>query len=66
MKRRLNIPYTREEHDARKLERALKNLDKRVNITQPEQRIQTLEKEYRLLEEEYKRVIKRLEDAPEL
>ncbi|XP_053984696.1 histone acetyltransferase type B catalytic subunit isoform X1 [Hylaeus volcanicus] len=68
VKRRLNIPYRREQNDLRKLECALQNIDKRSNITLPtlEQRMQTLEKEYRSLEEEYKKVIKRLEDAEEL
>lgn len=68
IKRRLNIPYKREQNDLKKLECALKNVDKRANVTVPtsEQRIQTLEKEYRCLEEEYKKVIKRLEDAEEL
>ncbi|XP_076233628.1 histone acetyltransferase 1 isoform X2 [Calliopsis andreniformis] len=68
VKKRLNIPYKREQNDLRKLECALKNVDKRTNITMPtsEQRLQTLEKEYRSLEEEYKKVIKRLEDAEEL
>ncbi|XP_043255255.1 histone acetyltransferase type B catalytic subunit isoform X2 [Colletes gigas] len=68
VKRRLNIPYRREQNDLKKLECALQNIDKRSNITLPtlEQRMQTLEKEYRSLEEEYKKVIKRLEDADEL
>ncbi|CAL7949822.1 unnamed protein product [Xylocopa violacea] len=68
VKRRLNIPYRREQNDLKKLECALRNIDKRANITLPtlEQRMQTLEKEYRSLEEEYKKVIKRLEDAEEL
>lgn len=68
VKRRLNIPYRREQNDLKKLECALKNIDKHSNITLPtlEQRIQTLEKEYKSLEEEYKKVIKRLEDAEEL
>ncbi|XP_076283247.1 histone acetyltransferase 1 isoform X1 [Lasioglossum baleicum] len=68
VKKRLNIPYKREQNDLRKLECALKNIDKKSNITLPtsEQRLQTLEKEYRSLEEEYKKVIKRLEDAEEL
>ncbi|XP_003701894.1 histone acetyltransferase 1 isoform X2 [Megachile rotundata] len=68
VKKRLNIPYRREQNDLKKLECALKTIDKRGNITLPslEQRIQTLEKEYRGLEEEYKKVIKRLEDAEEL
>ncbi|XP_076666811.1 histone acetyltransferase 1 [Andrena cerasifolii] len=68
VKRRLNIPYRREQNDIKKLECALRNVDKRANITLPtsEQRIQSLEKEYRSLEDEYKKVIKRLEDAEEL
>ncbi|XP_031831416.1 histone acetyltransferase 1 [Nomia melanderi] len=63
VKRRLNIPYKREQNDLKKLECALKNIDKKSNVTLPttEQRLQTLEKEYRSLEEEYKRVIKRLD-----
>ncbi|XP_017891786.1 histone acetyltransferase type B catalytic subunit [Ceratina calcarata] len=68
IKKRLNIPYRREQSDLRKLECALKNIDRRVNIALPtmEQRIQILEKEYKTLEDEYKKVIKRLEDAEEL
>nr|XP_033337171.1 histone acetyltransferase type B catalytic subunit isoform X1 [Megalopta genalis]XP_033337172.1 histone acetyltransferase type B catalytic subunit isoform X1 [Megalopta genalis]XP_033337173.1 histone acetyltransferase type B catalytic subunit isoform X1 [Megalopta genalis] len=68
VKKRLNIPYKREQNDLRKLECALKNIGKKSNYTLPtsEQRLQTLEKEYRSLEEEYKKVIKRLEDADEL
>lgn len=68
VKRRLNIPYKREQNDLRKLECALRNIDKKSNIAVPtsEQRLQTLEKEYRSLEEEYKKITKRLEDAEEL
>lgn len=68
VKKRLNIPYRREQNDLKKLECALRNVDKRANITLPtsEQRMQSLEKEYRSLEDEYKKVIKRLEDAEEL
>lgn len=68
VKKRLNVPYKREQQDLRKLESALKNLDKKGNVIIPpaEQRIQTLEKEYRLLEEEYKQVIRRLEEASEV
>ena len=64
----MNIPYRREQNDLKKLECALKNIDKRTSITLPtlDQRMQTLEKEYRSLEEEYKKLIKRLEDAEEL
>lgn len=70
VKKRLNIPYKREQNDLKKLECALKNIDKRVNLQislpSTEQRIQTLDKEYKSLEEEYKKVIKRLEDEAEL
>ncbi|XP_032673414.1 histone acetyltransferase type B catalytic subunit [Odontomachus brunneus] len=67
VKGRLNIPYKRKENEEKKLERALMYVDKRANPLPPlEQRIQLLDKEYRFLEEEYKRVIQRLEDAPEL
>ncbi|XP_003395429.2 histone acetyltransferase type B catalytic subunit [Bombus terrestris] len=68
IKRRLNIPYRREQNDLVKLECALKNIDKRMNITLPtlEQRMQTLDQEYNSLEEEYRKVIKRLENAGEL
>ncbi|KZC06490.1 PREDICTED: histone acetyltransferase type B catalytic subunit [Dufourea novaeangliae] len=68
VKKRLNIPYKREQNDLRKLECALRHIDQKSNVTLPalEQRLQTLEKEYRSLEEEYKKVIKRLEDADEL
>lgn len=68
VKKRLNIPYRREQNNLRKLECALKNNDARVKIALPtmEQHIQILEKEYRSLEEEYKKVIKRLEDSKEL
>ena len=88
VKRRLNIPYKREQNDMNKLEAALRggssggssgggsggssgaggsgsssNNDKRLGIVLPkqEERIQLLEKEYRTLEEEYKKVIKRLD-----
>lgn len=68
VKRRLNIPYKREQNDIKKLELALKSLNKRSNVSLPlpEQRIKVLEKAYRLLEEDYKKVVKRLEDETEL
>lgn len=64
VKRRLNIPYKREQNDLRKLESALKQLDQCSGVTLPsaEQRMQTLDKEYRALEEEYRKVVKRLEE----
>ena len=63
VKKRLNIPYKREENDMKKLEAALKSKDNKgasINLPIQEQRIQILEKEYRELEEEYKKVVKRL------
>lgn len=67
VKKRLNIPFKRDQHDQKKLEAALKNLNKEGNISVPpaEQRLQYLEKEYRALEEEYKRVVKRLDETSE-
>ena len=55
-----------------KIERALKNTGDKSTYTNgnglpsDEQRKEILEKEYRILEEEYKMVIKRLEYASEL
>lgn len=68
IKKRLNIPYKREQHDQAKLDRVLKNMDKPSSISAHanEQRIQTLDKEYKLLEEDYLKVVKRLENASEL
>lgn len=68
VKKRLNIPYKREQNDIKKLELVLKSLNKRSNITlpAPEQRMKILEKSYRVLEEDYKKVVKRLEDETEL
>ncbi|XP_012276079.1 histone acetyltransferase type B catalytic subunit [Orussus abietinus] len=68
VKKRLNIPYKREQQDLKKMESVLKMLDKYSNVAlpAPEQRLQTLEKEYRTLEEEYKKVIKRMDEISEL
>lgn len=60
VKKRLNSPYKRGLQDMKRLE-SLGN----VAIPPPEQRIQSLEKEYRSLEEDYKKVIRRLEEASE-
>ena len=67
VKKRLNVPYKREQNDVKKLEAALKKLTKQGNMTLPavEQRIQLLEKEYNSLEEEYKKVIKRIQESSE-
>lgn len=67
VKKRLNIPYKREQHDQKRLEAALKNLSKQGNVPLPasEQRMQILEKDYRALEKEYKKVISRLDETSE-
>lgn len=69
VKKRLNVPYKRERRDLKKLESVVKSLDKKetsnVILLPNEQRIQALEKEYRGLEEEYKKVIKRLDETSE-
>ncbi|XP_057324795.1 histone acetyltransferase type B catalytic subunit isoform X3 [Microplitis mediator] len=69
VKKRLNVPYKRERRDLKKLESVVKSLDQKesgnVILLPNEQRIQTLEKEYRALEEEYKKVIKRLDETSE-
>lgn len=72
VKKRLNIPFKRKQNEELKIERALKNSADKSTYTNcnglpsDEQRKEILEKEYRLLEEEYKMVIKRLEYASEL
>ncbi|XP_043277362.1 histone acetyltransferase type B catalytic subunit [Venturia canescens] len=67
VKKRLNIPYKREQHDQKRLEAALKTLSKQGNVPLPagEQRMQILEKDYRALETEYKKVISRLDETSE-
>lgn len=69
VKKRLNVPYKRERRDLKKLESVVKSLDQKesgnVILLPNEQRIQTLEKEYRALEDEYKKVIKRLDETSE-
>lgn len=64
VKKRLNIPYKREQNDLKKLELVFKSLNKRSNITLPpmEQRMKILDKLYRILEEDYKKVVKRLKE----
>lgn len=59
VKKRLNIPYKRG-LDMKKLE-SVGN----VPLPQNEQRIQSLEKEYRLLEDDYKKVVRRLDETSE-
>jgi len=67
VKKRLNIPFKRRENEERKIERALKDVDKKTytnGLPSLEQRIEILEKEYQLVEEEYKAVIERLKYGP--
>lgn len=67
VKRRLNIPFKRKENEEKKLERALMYVDSRTNPLPPlEQRIQILDKQYRFLEDEYKKIVQRLENESEL
>lgn len=72
VKKRLNIPFKRKQNEELKIERALKNADKKTytngnnGLPTDEQRKEILEKEYRFLEEEYKAIVKRIEYAPEL
>ncbi|XP_046480179.1 histone acetyltransferase type B catalytic subunit [Neodiprion pinetum] len=65
IKRRLNVPYQREQKNFKKLQRALKPMEGSTVIDgpAPEQRMQILEKQYRLLEEDYKKVIDRIETS---
>lgn len=69
VKKRLNIPFKRKENEERKIERALKNVDKKTytnGLPSLEERREILEKEYQLVEEEYKAVIERLNYGSEL
>lgn len=65
VKRRLNVPYQREQKNFKKLQRVLKSVEGSGVIDGPssEQRMQILDKQYRLLEEDYKKVIQRMEAA---
>ncbi|EFN74844.1 Histone acetyltransferase type B catalytic subunit [Camponotus floridanus] len=71
VKNRLNIPFKRKQNEEAKIERALRSEDKRTytsdnGLPSEEQRKEILEKEYRILEDEYKTIIKRLEYATDL
>ncbi|XP_031786692.1 histone acetyltransferase type B catalytic subunit [Nasonia vitripennis] len=64
VKKRLNIPYRRE-GNLKKLEAAFKSNENRPGVSSlsiKEQRIQTLDKEFKALEDEYKKVIRRLDN----
>ncbi|XP_051155616.1 histone acetyltransferase type B catalytic subunit [Leptopilina boulardi] len=62
VKRRLNIPLKREQHGLKK-ESSVKLTDANRILSEPEYCMEILEKEYRLLEEEYDKVIKRMENS---
>lgn len=65
VKRRLNIPLQREQRGLKKIELASKVLNQGTEFG-PEYYMEILEKEYRLLEEEYEKVIKRIENSVQL
>nr|CAG4637028.1 EOG090X06NC [Ceriodaphnia reticulata]SVE72949.1 EOG090X06NC [Ceriodaphnia reticulata] len=62
VKRRLNIPYQKEAADYKKLEKALnpEELRSTLSTSTKEQRIENLEKQYQILENEYRNVFKRI------
>lgn len=62
VKRRLNIPYQKEAADYKKLEKALnpEELRSTLSTSTKEQRIENLEKQYQLLEAEYRHTLERL------
>nr|CAG4648667.1 EOG090X06NC [Polyphemus pediculus] len=62
VKRRLNIPYQKEASDFKKLQKALnpEELRSTLSTSTKEQRIESLEKQYQQLENEYRHVLERL------
>nr|CAG4634801.1 EOG090X06NC [Alona affinis] len=62
VKRRLNIPYQKEASDYKKLQKALnpEELRSTLSTSTKEQRIENLEKQYQLLESEYRHTLERL------
>ena len=57
VKKRLNIPYQKEQSQLNKLQKALKPEEfaaAMVNITNKEQRLETLEKQFQELEKHYR------------
>ncbi|XP_033217537.1 histone acetyltransferase type B catalytic subunit [Belonocnema kinseyi] len=65
VKRRLNIPLKREQRGLKNIELSSKVLNQGSEFG-PEYYMEILEKEYRLLEEEYDKVIKRMENSAQL
>nr|CAG4646276.1 EOG090X06NC [Macrothrix elegans] len=62
IKRRLNIPFQKETLDLKKLHKTLNPDEFRstISVASREQRIESLEKQYQLLESDYRQVLKRL------
>lgn len=62
IKRRLNIPYQKEASDYKKLQKALnpEELRSTLSTSTKEQRMENLEKQYQLLESDYRHTLERL------
>jgi len=62
VKRRLNIPYQKEASDFKKLQKALNpdELRSTLSTSTKEQRLENLEKQYQILEGEYRHILERL------
>nr|CAG4639199.1 EOG090X06NC [Daphnia magna]SVE80131.1 EOG090X06NC [Daphnia magna]SVE81329.1 EOG090X06NC [Daphnia magna]SVE82507.1 EOG090X06NC [Daphnia magna] len=65
VKRRLNIPYQKEASDYKKLQKALnpEELRSTLSTSTKEQRIENLDKQYQMLENEYRHTLERLAAA---
>jgi len=66
VKKRLNIPYQKEQSQLNKLQKALKPEEfaaAMVNITNKEQRLETLEKQFQELEKHYRSVLEKVAAA---
>lgn len=64
VKRRLNIPFKKEQRGLKKVEPTIKLVDDKGKVlTEQEYYMDVLEKEYRALEEDYEKVIKRMEEC---
>ncbi|XP_043242983.1 histone acetyltransferase type B catalytic subunit-like isoform X1 [Amphibalanus amphitrite] len=60
VKRRLYTPYQKEDSDMKKLLKVLRPEELALSVTSREQRLETLDRLYTQLEEEYKHVLERL------
>jgi len=66
VKRRLNAPYQREQIQLEKLKRALKPEElaaAMINVTDRDQRLELLEKQFTELESHYKKVLEKVAAA---